>query len=363
VAAPAAASSGSLQGTALASGAARAWIVGPRYDAFFFLVSPVLALLLGMAISGTPFADEEFALWNGLEVTGSSFLIGIFIHAHLVAVFFRSHANPSIFRLHPQRFVAVPLLLFAAMLASPWVLVSVSVLATFWDVYHSALQTFGFARIYDRKAGNDAAEGRRLDWWLNQLLYAGPILAGVTMMDHFEDFYEYEDLGSPATAFFTAIPSWMEGHHGWFTAAVVVGGTLFVAWYVLANWRLQRRGHRIPPQKVWLLASTGLVSIYTWGFNSWGEAFFIMNFFHALQYFGIVWASEQRSLAQAFGVAGSALAKPLTLALFVALPFVYGFAAETVDADVTWFWALTLVVSIMHFWYDGFIWSVRKAQV
>jgi hypothetical protein len=49
----------------------------------------------------------------------------------------------------------------------------VSVLATFWDVYHSALQTFGFARIYDRKAGNDPMVGRRLDWHLNQLLYAG----------------------------------------------------------------------------------------------------------------------------------------------------------------------------------------------
>ncbi len=56
--------------------------------------------------------------------------------------------------------------------------------------------------------------------------------------------------------------------------------------------------------------STGLVSIYTWGFNTWGEAFFIMNVFHAVQYFGIV-----------------------------------------------------LVMSIMHFWYDGFIWSVQKKQV
>lgn len=25
--------------------------------------------------------------------------------------------------------------------------------------------------------------------------------------------------------------------------------------------------------------------------------------------------------------------------------------------------AIVLVVSIMHFWYDGFIWSVRKGQV
>jgi hypothetical protein len=71
-------------------------------------------------------------------------------------------------------------------------MVGVSVLVTFWDVYHSALQTFGFARIYDARAGNDPAVSRRLDWWLNQLFYVGPILAGATMMDHFEDFEEFE---------------------------------------------------------------------------------------------------------------------------------------------------------------------------
>ncbi len=25
--------------------------------------------------------------------------------------------------------------------------------------------------------------------------------------------------------------------------------------------------------------------------------------------------------------------------------------------------AIMLVVSLVHFWYDGFIWSVRKSQV
>jgi hypothetical protein len=38
--------------------------------------------------------------------------IGVFIHAHLVIVFFRSHANPKIFKQHRFRFILVPLLLF-----------------------------------------------------------------------------------------------------------------------------------------------------------------------------------------------------------------------------------------------------------
>jgi hypothetical protein len=33
------------------------------------------------------------------------------------------------------------------------------------------------------------------------------------------------------------------------------------------------------------------------------------------------------------------------------------------DTNLQWLWAATIVVSIMHFWYDGFIWSVSKRQV
>jgi hypothetical protein len=200
------------------------YIVGPWYDWSFFLIPPILALGLGILISGTAFTDKEFDLQNQ-KVTWSSLLIGMFIHAHLVAVFFRSHGNSAIFRQYRLRFLGVPVALYAAMLASPWILVSVSVLATFWDVYHSGLQTFGFARIYDRKQSNDPTRGRRLDWWLSHFLYAGPILAGATMLDHFEDFKEFEDVGS---VFFTSIPAFMESHQRYLTWAVLASGTAFL---------------------------------------------------------------------------------------------------------------------------------------
>ncbi|QAT84945.1 hypothetical protein EJ065_3383 [Corallococcus coralloides] len=33
------------------------------------------------------------------------------------------------------------------------------------------------------------------------------------------------------------------------------------------------------------------------------------------------------------------------------------------DPDLESLWACTLVVSLMHFWYDGFIGSVARKQV
>ena len=31
--------------------------------------------------------------------------------------------------------------------------------------------------------------------------------------------------------------------------------------------------------------------------------------------------------------------------------------------DLRWALSLGLVVTLMHFWYDGFIWSVRRREV
>ena len=38
-------------------------------------------------------------------------------------------------------------------------------------------------------------------------------------------------------------------------------------------------------------------------------------------------------------------------------------AVEALDANLTVLWAIPIVVSLMHFWYDAFVWSVRRAEV
>ena len=225
------------------------------------------------------------------------FFIGTVIHAHLVAVVFRSHGNPAIRRLYPIRFFVVPVVLCLAIVVSPWIAVAASVVATFWDVWHSGAQTFGFARIYDRNHGTPPALGRRLDFWLNQLIYAGPILAGATLMDHVDSFDSFEDVGD---ALFASVPAHVEGASRYLTWGVLALGAAFVAAYVVAYLRLARRGYRPPWLKVWLVGSTGFVSIYTWGFNSWGEAFLIMNLFHGVQYLALVWAMEGQRIAARF---------------------------------------------------------------
>ncbi|MEM6789055.1 MAG: hypothetical protein AAF715_16155 [Myxococcota bacterium] len=337
-----------------------AYIKGPVYDWALFLAPPVLALLLGIVLAHTD-ADDGLVTLSGEQFTWSGLLLGVLIQAHLVIVFFRSHGNGSVLRTHPYRFTVVPAFVLIGCLLWPLFAVTASVLATFWDVYHSGAQTFGFGRIYDAKAGNDPQRGRRLDFVANQLLYAGPIVAGAVMLDHFEDIYEYHDIG---VFLFSSIPPAMATHHGVIARTVLGVGALFFAGYVAANVRAYRRGAHVSLQKVWLYASTGAVSLYTWGFNSWGEAFLIMNTFHAVQYFGIVWMSEQRNMSRLFRVDHRPAGKWITLAIFLLLGLGYGFLVEVfVTGDTEIFFALTITVSLMHFWYDGFIWSVRKGKV
>lgn len=334
----------------------RHYIVGPVYDWVFFLLPPLVSLLAGIAISGTFLASDDY-LFNGETDTLSGFAIGTIIHAHLVAVVFRSHGNPAIRRLYPIRFIVVPIALWLAIVLSPWLAAATTVVATFWDVWHSGAQTFGFGRIYERNHGTRPEVGRRLDFWLNQVLYAGPVLAGVTLADHMESFDSFKDVG---VAVFTSVPARVEGLHRTLAWGVLAVGAGFVAFYVLSYIRLARQGYRPSWLKIWLTASTALVSVYTWGFNSWGQAFLIMNLFHGVQYLALVWAMEGKRIAARFGLARR---PAVALALYLASVVAYGVAVQAISSDLTALWAITMVVSLMHFWYDAFVWSVRRAQV
>ena len=335
------------------------YIVGPAFDWTFFLLPPLLALALGIAIAGTPITEHAF-LVNGDATTAAGIFVGALIHAHLVAVFVRSHGNPTIFSQHRKRFLIVPPLLWLLLVASPEAAVTATVIATFWDAWHSGAQTFGLGRIYDQRHGNPPELGRRLDYWLNQLLYLGPILGGVSLIDHLDSLEEYESVGAMVLA---SVPAQTIGYQRWLTYALLVGGALFLVAYVVVHARLARRGYRVPLPKLFLYVTTGVCSIYTWGFNSFGEAFFIMNFFHAVQYLALVWTSEQRTMTRLLRLEGRRGGRVGTLVVYLGAVAAYGLFADLLDGDITSLWALTMVVSLMHFWYDGFIWSVRRRQV
>jgi len=116
-------------------------------------------------------------------------------------------------------------------------------------------------------------------------------------------------------------------------------------------------------QKVLLLSSVGISSVWAWGFLPPFYAFFVANFYHGLQYFAIVWAVEKTTIKRVFGVAGYSHGQWLGLLLVVMSMLAAGSAYKIYGTfDLQWGIALFTTVSLMHFWYDSFVWSAREVK-
>jgi hypothetical protein len=333
------------------------------FDVILLIGSPLLCLVLGFFASRIPpGADEVFFLDQPTTMT--SLALKSVIHSHLFIVFFRSHGNEKVRRRHPVRFWVVPALLFLTTFVSFEALAVAIIVSTYWDNIHSSLQTFGIGRIYDMKAGGDVDKGRQQDIWLNYLMYFAPFLAGPIWNITLPTFAK---LGyGPEHALIRGL-TWMQP---WFQAALWVIAPAYLAYYAWHTWRRLRAGEVLSWQKYALFASTGVTAVWAWGFNPFGQALLIVNVFHAVQYFAIVWWSERKNLGTLLGVSATRLAPLLSALLLVFVGAFYGFwIASASDVWATTVWAkrfvlaLTNTVAILHFWYDGFIWSVRKKDV
>lgn len=346
------------------------YIVGKAYDWTFFLLAPLLAVLLGALVARWPAAHATF--WIGARrTTPTLLLLGALVHAHLFAVFARSHLDRAVFRAHPARFTLVPLITLGVMFSSDTAMILATLLVVFWDVYHSAMQTFGLARFYDRLEGNDPSRGRWLDLGLNLILYVGPILSGASLAAHLS---KVELLADTPLSSLTHIPTLLLTAQP--TGARWIWGATaaYLAFYVLAQVVLWRRGNVVSGPKVFLLVATGSCSLWVWATNPWGMAFFIMNLSHAVQYLALVWWRQRRVLvrtserATAPDVSSDARPAPTRLAwlrglvLFAVVLLAYGLVAEIVTDEQRFLWCLTQTVALMHFYYDGFIWSVRTGS-
>jgi len=337
------------------------YLVSASYDLGYFILAPIGALLLTIVLARFP-RMLTTETWLGTGKSWAGLFIVTWTNAHLIAVVVRSHANREVFQRFRARFTWVPLGLLLSFLAFDWLLITGVVLAVLWDVYHSSMQSFGFSRIYDAKAGNPPNRGRLLDMLFNHVVYIGPIFLGGNLAPNIAVINRYKEFGwHGPTQLFNQI-----GRIQPLLASVVLAaGGLYVVFYVCAYaWLVRARGHRLSGPKIGLLLSTASVSIAAWGFLPTFQAFFIVNFFHALQYFAIVWATEKRTLQRLVSRAVAPASAWRALAVFAVFVLAIGTAHTVFDVPSGRVgFALFTVVSLMHFWYDGFIWSVRRAEV
>jgi hypothetical protein len=335
------------------------YIAGPVYDWLCFILPPLLSIA-GVWLASQFEWPRAVVAGPGQHRTRIALFVAVWTYGHLFSVVFRSHFNGEIYRQHRLRFTLVPAAVYLVLAWSNLALVAGLFLIAIWDVYHSSMQNFGLGRIYDAKAGNDPASHRHLDIWMNHVIYIGPILAGASLLPTIEGLRGFQALGfsAPPRAY-----AWVAAHHREIRDVVVLAGAAYAVYYVDATLRRIQQGYRLPFAKLALLASVAAGSIAAWGFLPPLEAFMVSNLFHSLQYFGIVWWTERSNLARRLHVSDGSGAWP-TFAFFASLIVAAGVFYESVGPG-SWRWLIPIpmVISLMHFWYDGFVWSVRRGEV
>ena len=122
-------------------------------------------------------------------------------------------------------------------------------------------------------------------------------MAGVNLSAHLVSFKKFDVLDAPSLS---QIADAVLAQSDELRALVLAVGVVLLGLFLVGYATLTRNGYLVPAQKLALYLTTGTVSIACWGFGSFGHAFLIMNFFHALQYFAIVWWSERGTIARTF---------------------------------------------------------------
>ena len=329
-------------------------IGGPRFDALFFWGAPLIALLcvqVWLRLSLTLSEAASSAMAVGLVLFSA-----ILTYAHLVAVVPRAYLNPDVFMANRLKLTIVPVLLLTGLFVSPALLAIGGAVAIFWDIHHSAMQNFGLSRIYDMKAGNDAETLRKTDLRLNWVLYVGPLAAGASLMIHLHALDRLDGIG---LGWLARLPGVLSGHVSLISGVAIAAWVGTISWTVLDYRKAIANGYKIPAHKLALVGSTGLVSLVAWGFSSPLIALVSINIYHAVQYFALVWLKEGQRMT-----IFSRKTPRATFLAFCAACVVVGVLYQlATKADIKGLMAPFIACSLLHFWYDSFVWSVRKKQV
>jgi hypothetical protein len=357
--------------------AAGTWHVSPPVDVSAYAFSWLFFLVPALVFTK---ADTGFFVF--LIVAGV--LTEAHRHLSLPYVF----GDKEVLRVYPLRFVALPVALLLLFMCAPflaaaeWTVAGVrpgvvlNTIATFgflWNIWHVFAQKYGILRMYDAKAG----DGKRVDGAVDRWL----VFAWVPLY--------FTWVGPTQAAMFRKQLSrggaLLEGALSVFTAAMPVAVPLAVVALVAAHvvWLVhEHRAHRLRnrPRLVMAAGTTLLGSTFV-AFD-YRLAFGAFAFSHAVEYIVFLAAYMKKKYANPLPHdpwLGRVLKRPkLAYAVFfIGLGLLFTWAARwggSIAPDAarpmflghrlaTWLFWWMLFQSLLHFYWDGFLWKMRRPEV
>ena len=253
------------------------------------------------------------------------------------------------------------------------VLNSIAIVTFLWNIWHVFAQKYGILRMYDAKAGDPERVPGGIDRWFVfawvplYFTYVGPTQADMFRRKLSRGGVVLEEALNLSTAIMpVAVP-----------LSVLAMVAAHVAWVVH-----ERRAHglRNRPRLLMALGTTLLGSTFV--FFDYRIAFAAFAFSHAVEYIVFLWAYMRKKYAKPLPhnpVLGRVLKRPwlaygatmIGLGLLVSWASRWGSSISPASARPmfaghrvsTWFFWWILFQSISHFYWDGFLWKMRRAKV
>jgi hypothetical protein len=321
------------------------WIKGPVPDA-------------ALALSWVPFAVAahftELAGGAALRVLFGWVMLISFLHQPLT--FPLVYASPWRLATHRRLFLWFPVVaVLIIALAVQVSLTLVAVVGGIWNAEHILMQRYGLTRLYGRKVGDDQGQLERwmlVSWFLIPLLWS----AATRSLQHVLDRISSGSVDAEAASVLAKMNA---------EAGVALAVVVMAAAYLTVRWSFGE--HRLATgwnggKLLYLGSTAGL-----FGLALFDPIAAVVGFVasHSVEYFALV----NRSVAserQHTGLLGRASRRPHGRPAF--------FGAYVVAATMV-FWLLyraspapvllmaILTIGAVHFFYDAFIWKLRRPEV
>ncbi len=368
------------------------WHVSPAIDMAAYHFS-WLWVLLPLLVAGPKFPGDYLPIFVIVLTIG-------FVHRHYTLGYV--YLDGEIFARHRTRFICTPLILGAALLATPvlvkavlpadtlsigglrWpevdlrlkVLIPAVVFgAGVWNIWHTLAQKYGILRIYDAKALSENEAG--VPGWVDRLFVLGWLPLIVT--------YVVPPFAESILAEFRIARLFVEPVVRWLVVAAPIAAPISAAFAAASSaifmgfeWRRRRFGNR--PR-----LSMAIVLGSLWACCLLGgpvKVYLAFAFSHGLEYMVFVWAYQRRRYSQprspqprmARLLEHPALAySAYTLALaaiYVLFRDWQDFSLWTVPSIRigemklgVWVFYWGVFQSLLHFYFDGFLWKTREPEM
>ena len=327
----------------------RQWIVGPWVDFLLIILTPLIS---------TPAVLLLYSSRVGVSAETISVIVtAFFALGHHLPGMMRAYGDRELFLRFYWRFVLTPPLLFVAYFPLYFYHYDLyRAIVLVWATWHALMQLYGFVRIYDAKVGSVSAVTAYWDWLLCLFGFVLPQL--IRPQQIAVNLALWHSLGGPqiSSGLLQAI-QW--GGLAVFTI-VLIG---FFTNYLIQCYR----GPKPSLLKLAMLFTTlGLWWFVMTYVDNLLLSVAIFDICHDVQYLAIVWLFNCRrvSINPHLGHFIRYVFRRGMVLLYLGLITAYGalglVAPLVLDGVISRiFYAIMFTSTILHYYFDGFIWKVR----